>query len=200
MGFDPRSIEHLNIFFPGNLELKIRNELEWTKARKAVGNIPKAIRRGYEDAVEKFASKLIRTIKNLMVNGDPSWAPLSQSTLQHYKKKYPSATHPWYRSGTMHDCIDLYEEEHGHRVYVGLSQYNYYEPQDWGEETRNGLTMVQLAKLLEFGGYGGRIPARPLFSTALEKAGGQKEIRRYLLDHLRKRIKELGFTGVYVRF
>lgn len=201
MAFNPSSIEHLNIFFPGNLEIKVRNEFEWTRARKAVGDIPKAIRLGYTEAVEKFSSKLVKYIKNMMASGDPSWAPLSPATLRTYKKKYPSATHPWYRSGTMANSVDLYEEENGNRVYVGLSQYNWYEEQDWGEDTRRGLTMIQLAKMLEFGGgRGGKIPARPLFSKALEKVGGQSEIRRYILESLRKKISALGFKGTYVRF
>lgn len=200
MAFDPRSIEHLNIYFPGNLELKIVNELQWTKASKAIGDIPKAIRRGYEDATEKFANKLIRSIKGMMERGDSSWAPLAQSTLKKYHAKYPSATHPWYRSGTMYNAIDYYSDESGKRVYVGVGQYTQYDPSDAGEDTRKGLTMIQLAKLLEFGGYGGRIPARPLFTKALDKAGGQKEIRKYILQSIRAKIQALGLKGVYVRF
>ena len=180
------------------LEIKT-NEHEWMRVRSFIDGLDKDIKRGYCDAVRKFSNRLISSIKQTMEHGDPSWAPLSQETLRTYAKKYPAADHPWYRSGKMHDSVALIEEENGIRMYVGIPQYVYYEPQDWGEDTRQGLTMVQLAKMLEFGGgRDNKITARPLFSKALEKAGGQREIRRYILESLRKQIGK--GTGTYVRF
>jgi len=197
MAFDPRSIEHLNIFIPGNLELKIVNQLEWTKANRAIKELPKAIHEGYEDAVGDFSRDLINTIRKMMESGDPSWAPLSPSTLESYHKKYPAANHPWYRSGFMSSRVDFYSDEHSNKVYIGLPQYQYYEPQDWGEDSRRGLTMMQLAKMLEFGSWDGRIPARPLFSTAFDRKGGRNKLRENILKYLKRRLAKLGFTGVH---
>lgn len=204
MAFNPSSIEHLNIYFPGNLEIKIDNQHEWTRVTRGIDNLTKAIRRAYEDAMEDIGSKLVRTIRNAIRSGRPpgggTWVPLSQGTLRTYHKHFPGATTPYLRSGKFMDCIDYYQEENGSRMYVGLGQYSpYSEDYERGEDIRKGLTMIQLAKLLEFGGNGGKIPARPLFNPALQGIGGQAAIRKKILEQLRSKAKQIGFRYVRIR-
>lgn len=198
------NIESLNIYFPGNLEFKVDRKSEWIKAEHAVDNLGKAIRMGYQDAVEKIAKKLVRTIQRAIDMGRPpgggSWVPLSQGTLRTYHKHFPDATTPWKRSGKMRDCIDFYAAENSDRVYVGVSQYSpYTEDYERGEDTRKGLTTVQLAKLLEFGGNGGKIPSRPLFNPALDAIGGKSAIRKAILEELRSKAQRLGFKYIRIR-
>lgn len=189
---------------PGNIEIKIDRQHEWEKVKFGVDHLGRAIYTGYVEASEKIGHKLVRTIRRAIDSGRPpgggSWVPLSPSTLRKYHKHFPDATTPYKRSGKFYQSIDFMEEENGKRMYVGVGQYSpYTEEYERGEDIRKGLTLIQLAKLLEFGGYGGRIPARPLFNPALEAIGGRNAIKKAILEHLRKEAQRIGFRYVRIR-
>ena len=86
---------------------------------------------------------------------------------------------------------------YGTRVYVGLPN---------NLRTENGLTFVQLAKVLEFGtresgeGEGNEIPARPLFRPALQAAGGNAAIRKTLIKEIRSELIKYGLKPNQVKW
>lgn len=179
---------------PGNIEIKIDRQHEWEKVKFGVDHLGRAIYTGYVEASEKIGNRLVRAIRRAIDSGRPpgggSWPPLSQGTLQKYSKHFPNATTPYKRSGNFYQSIEFMEEENGKRMYVGLTQYTPYT---------KGLTAVQLAKMLEFGSFDGRIPARPLFNPALEAIGGRNTIKKAILEHLRKEAQRIGFRYVRIR-
>lgn len=178
-----------NIYFPAP-QVRIKLEGNWQKVTTAVKGIGPAIQRGYDKAVSKYARKLLRVIQESIQNGGPPnsiWEPHSESTMRTYKSHGWVVGQPYYRTGLFYRSLGLYE--YRGKTYIGLPS---------GTRTENGLTMVQLARLLESGSD--RIPARPLFKPSLEAVGGTSELRAQILTGIRQELGTLGFRANQVKF
>lgn len=177
-----------NIYFP-TPQVRVMMEGDWQKVTSAVSNIGPAIQRGYDRAVNRYARKLLRVLKESIQNGGPPgsiWEPQSDATMRTYKSHGWVVGQPYYRTGLFYRSLSMYE--YRGRTYVGLPS---------GIRTENGLTLVQLARLLETGNE--KIPARPLFSPALQSVGGTSELRKQILKSIRQELSGLGFRANQVK-
>lgn len=178
-----------NIYFPAP-QVKIMLEGNWQKVTTAVSGIGSAIQRGYDRAVSRYARNLLQIIKGAIQSGNPPnsvWEPHSDSTMRTYKSHGWVVGQPYYRTGVFYRSLSLYE--YRGRTYVGLPS---------GIRTENGLTLVQLARLLESGSD--KIPARPLFAPSFQAAGGTTELRKQILKSIRQELSHLGFRANQVKF
>ena len=62
---------------------------------------------------------------------------------------------------------------------------------DLNRKSAGGYTLGQYSVIFERGTDNGKVPGRPLWSTAFEKTGGQEKILRNIQGAVGKRIKEL---------
>lgn len=169
-----------NIDFPSpqNISIEVKLEGEWQRVEAAIGKLSPDILKGYEIATNKYANKLLRIIKRAVLSGTPppgggvNWPPLSPDTIKRY------GDHPIYNlTGTFSKAIGFFHYKS--RTYVGL-------PLARGRSSSGGLTLNQLAKLLEFGGT--HIPPRPLWGPSFKAAGGIDELRRNILTEIRRKL------------
>lgn len=164
-------------------------EGNWQKINTAVNNIGPAIQRGYDRATSKYAKKLLNTIKGAIVGGGPPgsiWEPHSISTMETYKNHGWTVGKPYYRTGMFYRSIGMYSYKG--RIYIGLPS---------NTKTENGLTLVQLARLLETGND--FIPSRPLFKPSFEAVGGNSVLRSEILKYIRSELNKLGFRPNQVK-
>lgn len=187
-----------NIYFPSpNVQIKL--EGDWKRVQRGLDHLAPAVMTGYKRGVSYFSKKLLRIIKQSIANGGPptgAWVPLSDSTLRTYASHgWNTSGNPYNRTGVFMNSIGVYN--YGSRVYVGLPN---------NLRTENGLTFVQLAKVLEFGtidsgeGEGNEIPARPLFRPALQAAGGNAAIRKALIKEIRSELIKYGLKPNQVKW
>lgn len=178
-----------NIYFPAP-QVKIMLEGNWTKVTTAVGGIGRAIQRGYDRAVNRYTRKLLNVIKTAIQDGGPPgsiWEPQAESTIRTYLSHGWVVGQPYYRTGLFYRSLGMYSYKG--RIYIGLPS---------NIRTREGLTLVQLARLLESGSE--KIPARPLFSPSLQAVGGTSELRAQILKSIRQELSGLGFKANQVKF
>lgn len=178
-----------NIYFPAP-QVKIMMEGNWQKVTSAVSGVGPAIQRGYDRVVSRYARKLLRILKESIRDGGPHgsiWEPQAESTKKTYRAHGWVVGHPYNRTGLFLRSLGMYEYKG--RTYIGLPS---------NIRTREGLTMVQLARLLEAGSE--KIPARPLFSPALQAVGGTSELRKQILKSIRQELSSLGFRANQVKF
>lgn len=169
-----------NIDFPNpqNISLEVKLEGDWQRVEAAIGKLSPDILKGYEIATNKYANKLLKIIKRAVLSGTPppnsgvNWPPLAPTTIKRY------GAHPIYNlTSYFGRTIGLFQYKH--RTYVGL-------PLGKGKSSSGGLTLNQLAKLLEFGGE--HIPPRPLWAPSFKSAGGTDELRRNILTEIRRKL------------
>ena len=177
-----------NIYFPVP-QVKIMLEGNWQKVTTAVSGIGPAIQWGYDRAVSRYARKLLSIIREAIQTGGPPgsiWEPHSDSTMATYKSHGWVVGQPYYRTGVFYRSLGLYSFRG--RTYVGLQN---------NIRTENGLTLVQLARILENGTE--KIPARPLFSPSFQAVGGTSELRAQILKSIRQELGGLGFRANQVK-
>lgn len=171
-----------NIYFP-TPSVKIYMEGKWEKVTSALKDLGPAIQKGYDKAVSKYSRKLLRVIKEAIQGGGPPgsiWKPQADSTMATYKAHGWVVGKPYYRTGLFYRSLGMYS--YRGKVYIGLPS---------NTRTENGLTLVQLARILEAGTD--KIPARPLFAPSLEAVGGTTTLRREILKSIRSELGHLGF-------
>ena len=177
-----------NIYFPVP-QVKIMLEGNWQKVTTAVSGIGPAIQRGYDKAVSRYARKLLRIIKEAIQTGGPPgsiWEPQAESTKRTYESHGWVVGQPYYRTGLFYRSIGMYEYKG--RTYIGLPS---------NIRTKEGLTLVQLARLLETGSE--KIPSRPLFMPSLQAVGGTTELKKQILKSIRQELGGLGFRANQVK-
>lgn len=150
----------------------------WEKTVNDISILPKAIQKGYDNGTVKFGNKLLRVVKKAITSHQPppgggvTWKPLSR------KSKGGGI---YYNTGQYFRSIGIYS--YRGRVLVGMPN---------NTKHKNGLTLNQLAIILEYGN--GNIPARPLWRPSLKASGGTKELKRILLKEIRHSI--ISMTGI----
>lgn len=170
------------------LHPEIKIEGEWRKLDQLADNLEKAIYEGYMLGVSDLGRKLTRIVRQALKTGIPPsgsgvyWEPLAESTIHRY------GDHPIYNlTGTYSRCIGL--SIYRSRILVGI-------PLRTRRSSRGGLTMNQLAILLEYGSReeGGNIPPRPVWGPALKSIGGKQSIKATIIRNIRSEL--LKRTGV----
>lgn len=194
---------NINIPGPGSFVPQIKLYGQWQRAVNQVNGLAPAIQRGYDEATLKFSRRLLRIVKEAIATGTPPkgsgvyWEPLSPATIKRYKNQYPGH-HLYYLSGLYYRSVGFFHYKN--RTMVGL-------PINKKRSSQGGLTLNQLAKILEFGTggmgggkQGGTIPARPLWAPSFKAAGGMGELKREILKSLRTQLYKLGFKANQVKW
>lgn len=182
-----------NLYFP-TPHIQVKIDGKWTRVTTAVDGIGPAIQRGYDRVIGRISKRLLRDLRMAIESGGPDgvhWEPLSPKTLETYAKHGWNTDGPYNRTGLFYRSLGLYK--YGKRTYVGLPS---------NIRTKGGLTMVQLARLLETGTTENdegeeitknHIPPRPLFQPTFQAMGGMPYIKRELLREIRSELLRLGF-------
>ena len=88
-----------------------------------------------------------------------------------------------YSSSQYYHAIGVYKR--GRNIFVGVnSSVKKTRP----DGRNSGLTLLQVAKILEFGG--GKVPARPLWIPLFESVGGKAKFKQELVKEIRKQVRK----------
>lgn len=148
-----------------HLDIEIYNEAGWKKAEDIPKEAVRAMQRGYDKAVTRYAKELLSLVKKAIVRGRPPvgyWSPMSESYKKKWQTEYPEH-HLMYLTGEYLRSIGSFTR--GKRSYIGVVSGQKRS----GPHSKGNLTMNQVAIIQEFGTANGRIPARPLWSRAVAK-------------------------------
>lgn len=178
----------------GNLQIYVDPE-DQRKAERLLTRQPKILRKAYDDSAKEFSDKLLRIVRTCLNKGQPppgsgvSWPPHSPHTTKRF------GPHPLlHLTGQYARSVQLMRNKND-RWYIGVPPNLRKERQaskSQGGTTVNSIrTLNQIAYILEVGTS--KIPPRPLWKPAYRSVGGNKELRKILIKHIRKQIrKEVG--------
>lgn len=190
---------NINLPNPSTLVPQVKLFGEWVRAEQVINNLPSRIQKAYDIATNKFANRLLKIVKTSIRSGTPPpnggvyWEPLAESTLRKY------GDHPtYYLTGLYYRSVGLFKYKS--RTLIGL-------PINKKRASQGGLTLNQLAKILEFGTGGkgggrntGTIPPRPLWAPSLKSVGGREKLRAEILTEIRRQFKSLGLKANQVKW
>lgn len=157
---------------------------DWDKTTKAFINLPNAIKLGSQLGKNAALKELEKQIKaNIRSNGGSlGWKELSKRTLKNKEgSKYPTSilrmTGLYYRS------ITRWTNPATNTTYLGVKPRTYYP-----KKGASGLTVNQVANILENGSASKNLPARPLWKPTFKRFGGNARIKGYMIWHIRNQI------------
>lgn len=167
-----------------DLTLQVKLEGKWTTLENLGDNLGNAVKTGYDIAIQKFSSDLLRIIVKSLTTGIPPvgggvvWEPLSPATIKRYGKH-----NIYYLTGLYSRSVGLFK--YRSRTLVGL-------PYNTRRSSQKKLTMNQLAIILEQGTSDGRIPARPVWAPSLKAVGGKGKLKKSILTEIRRQLLKYG--------
>lgn len=172
----------------GNLTPDVQLFGDWNKVRLFIHLLPELISKGSDKGQESAAKQLYRIVRRHIINNGSSlgWAPLS---LDYQFKKAKSGFPPgrmYYASGTYYNNIKVWKK--GGNTYVGI------KARVKSGSSKQGLTLGQIARILEYGSSARNIPARPLWTPSFKDFGGTDRIKGFMTWHIRNEIMRR--TGV----
>lgn len=157
---------------------------DWDKAERALINLPNAISVGTNLGRSAALKELERQIKQNIRNngGSIGWQPLAERTLNNKKdSKYPTSI--LRMTGLYYKSIMQWSDNSTGAMFLGLKSRTYYP-----DKGASGLTVQQVAKVLEYGSSIRNIPARPLWRPTFRMFGGNARIKGYIIWHVRNQI------------
>ena len=178
----------------GDLQIYV-NKSDQERAQRLLDRQPKIFKSAYDNAVKEFSNKLLRIVRTCLNKGEPpvgsgvSWPKHSMHTI----KKY--GPHPLlHLTGQYARSVKLIKEKNG-RYIIGIpantKKVRPTSKSQGGTSSNSIRTLNQIAYILEVGTSS--IPPRPLWKPAYQSVGGNKELRKILVKHIRKEIrKEVG--------
>lgn len=175
----------------GSLKIEVKLKGNWVEATKLPSRVANAMRKGYDEGVNKFSARFLKTINQAITTGVPpkgsgvKWDPLSPKTLKRY-----GAHTPYLLTGLYRHSIKEFKSKTRH--YIGMSKS---KASGGKMSPDSNLTLSQLARLLEYGndeGAGSGIPPRPLWGPTLKSVGGKQRLKKYILDSVRSRLSARG--------
>jgi len=184
----------VNISLPkiSDLVLQVKLNGEWQTVEALVSNLGPSMQIGYDRAVDKFSRNLLAIVKKSLTLGIPpmgggvTWQPLSPATIERWGQ------HPIYNlTGLYSRSVGLYRYKS--RVLIGL-------PIGTRRSSQKGLTLNQLARILEFGSNDGRIPSRPVWSPSLKAVGGKNRLKQLILTEIRRELQKYGVRPNQVKW
>lgn len=193
---------NINIPNPNSVIPQIKLHGDWVRAERVIDKLGPRILKGYDIAVEKFARRILTIVRTSIRTGTPPkgggvyWEPLAPSTLRRYKN-FPDH-HLYHLTGLYGRSVGLFRYKS--RTLVGL-------PINKKRSSQGGLTLNELAKILEFGTGGrgggkssGTIPPRPLWAPSLKAVGGRERLRKEILTEIRRQLSSLGIKPNQVKW
>lgn len=197
----------------GHLQI-YTDPVETKRAMKLIKDTPTLLYASYVDAAQRFGGKIIKRARECIDRDQPprgaSWPPLSEA----YKERWHTDRH-YYLSGQYYEAMGIFVDKlhfagsgkfAGYQVHVGLptTGKNHLHhatiktKKERSGEGRGELTMLQLGNLLEFGfeAFGAhQVPARPLWIPLYAEAGGNRTIRIYLQNAIKRQLEHYLATG-----
>lgn len=157
---------------------------DWPRTQRFLREVGPVTVRGYTLGQLAFAKKMFNRVrKNIRENGGTiGWAPLSSSYADYKSRlgKDPNnllvLTKLYYNSITIWNKNGIY--------YVGVKHGIRYP-----DRSNGGLTVGQVAKILEVGSIARNLPARPLWGPSFRQLGGKQAIRKTLVWYIRRQIR-----------
>lgn len=156
------------------------------RANKLIQKTPQILTEAYINAVNKWGPRLVRAAKSCLIHGMPpkgsgvSWPPHSAMTV---KRLGAHTLLNW--TGEYKRNIKLVRR--GRQFAVGLPPGKKKTRPDG---STSGLTLTQVAKILEYGSRNGKIPARPLWQYLWNSVGGNEPYKKVLVREIRKQIRK----------
>lgn len=189
---DQRISQGIPILGNLHIELEIYNEAGWKKAEDVPKKAARAIQKGYDKAVTSYAKDLLRIVRKSITRGRPPkgtyWEPLSPNSIKKWSKQYPEH-HLMSLTGEYLRSIGSFTR--GKRSYIGVvSGQKRQGPHPDG----NNLTMNQVAIIQEFGTANDRVPARPLWRSAVKEVErGRTSLKAQIIFDIRRQLINEGF-------
>ena len=161
------------------------NPRQQKKAEELLRKTPDILRQAYLNTAKRFGDRLAKMAKTCLRKGMPppnsgvSWPPHAASTTRRLGEHTLL-----YWSSQYYRAIGVYQR--GKNIFVGVKSGTKKTRPD--RSNPSGLTLLQVAKILEFGG--GIVPARPLWIPLFESVGGKAEFKQELVKEIRKQIRK----------
>ncbi len=160
------------------------NPRQQRKAEELLKKTPEILHQAYLNTAKRFGERLAKMAKTCLRNGMPpsnsgvSWPPHAASTTRRLGEHTLL-----YWSSQYYHAVGVYTR--GRNIFVGVkSSVKKTRP----DGRTSGLTLLQVAKVLEFGG--GKIPARPLWIPLFESVGGKAKFKQELVKEIRKQMRK----------
>ena len=160
------------------------NPRQQKKAEELLRKTPEILQQAYKNTAQRFGDRLAKMAKTCLRKGIPpknsgvSWPPHAASTTRRLGEHTLL-----YWSSQYYHAIGLYTR--GRNIFVGVeSGVKKTRP----DGRNSGLTLLQVAKILEFGG--GKVPARPLWIPLFESVGGKAKFKQELVKEIRKQVRK----------
>lgn len=169
----------------GDLRIYV-NPTQQAKATNLLKSMPQILTSSYEEAAFRFGERLARMAKSCLRNGMPprgsgvSWPPHAESTI----KQLGEHTLLYWSSQYYH-AIGV--RRRGRSIYVGVPSSTIKTRPD-GKST-GGISLSNVAKILEYGDHTGKIPPRPLWIPLFESAGGKEKFKSELVKTIRNKVR-----------
>ena len=160
------------------------NPRQQKKAEELLRKTPEILQQAYKNTAQRFGDRLAKMAKTCLRKGIPpknsgvSWPPHAASTTRRLGEHTLL-----YWSSQYYHAIGVYTR--GRNIFVGVkSRVKKTRP----DGRNSGLTLLQVAKILEFGG--GKVPARPLWIPLFESVGGKAKFKQELVKEIRKQVRK----------
>lgn len=160
------------------------NPRQQRKAEELLKKTPEIFHQAYLNTAKRFGERLAKMAKTCLRKGMPpsnsgvSWPPHAASTTRRLGEHTLL-----YWSSQYYHAVGVYTR--GRNIFVGVkSSVKKIRP----DGRTSGLTLLQVAKVLEFGG--GKIPARPLWIPLFESVGGKAKFKQELVKEIRKQMRK----------
>ena len=160
------------------------NPRQQKKAEELLRKTPEILQQAYKNTAQRFGDRLAKMAKTCLRNGIPpknsgvSWPPHAASTTRRLGEHTLL-----YWSSQYYHAIGVYKR--GRNIFVGV---NSGVKKTRPDGRNSGLTLLQVAKILEFGG--GKVPARPLWIPLFESVGGKAKFKQELVKEIRKQVRK----------
>lgn len=162
---------------------EIELEGDWDKVGKVIGGLENAIAIGVEKGQKSAAEKILAlTRKNIRESGASlGWQPVSPGYAKWKTSKGYDPKKLLMMSRTYYNNIHIWNK--GDRYYVGL-KHNIKNP-----VTNKGITVSEIANILERGDKAGKIKPRRLWAPTFKQFGGTAQLKKLIVWHVKNEIR-----------
>lgn len=168
----------------GDLKIYV-NKSQQAKATNLLKSMPDILTSSYVESANKFGERLARMARTCLSRGIPptgsgvSWPPHSEATI----KRYGQHTLLYWSSQYYH-AIGV--RRRGRNIYVGVPSSTIKTRPDG---RKLGISLSNVAKLLEYGDDTGKLPPRPLWAPLFQSVGGKDKFKQEIVKVIRHKIR-----------
>lgn len=168
----------------GDLKIYV-NKSQQARATNLLKSMPDILTSSYVESANKFGERLAKMARTCLSRGIPptgsgvSWPPHSEATI----KRYGQHTLLYWSSQYYH-AIDV--RRRGRNIYVGVPSSTIKTRPDG---RKLGISLSNVAKLLEYGDDTGKLPPRPLWAPLFQSVGGKDKFKQEIVKVIRHKIR-----------